>query len=115
MTGGRRTLAALGSDARPEFLALWVQGLCIAARGPDPAGPEQDAGRLLGINEVALVLVTQIVSCLDGGPPAYPDEALLTALEERATHWGCVGEVRWAAQEALRRLDAAGRRGDEPA
>jgi hypothetical protein len=101
---GQRTLAVLASSARAEFLVLWIQALCIAARDPDTPADEHAGRRWAGINEVVLTLATQAASYLHGGPPAYPDEALLAVLEEKAVVGGCVGEVRWAANEALRRL-----------
>ncbi|MDQ1293042.1 MAG: hypothetical protein QG608_923 [Actinomycetota bacterium] len=101
----QRTLDVLASSARVEFLTLWIQALCVAARDPDAAADGQADKRWAGINEVILTLATQITSYLRGGPPAYPEVALLATLKEKATIGTCVGEVRWAANEALRRLD----------
>lgn len=106
---GSRTSEALASSKRREFLARWVEALCVSSRA-NATGEEHESPRLrkvLAINEVALLLGKQLASELSDGPSAYPDEALLDVLRDKAIAGQCVAEVRWAAGEAIRRLDSA--------
>lgn len=96
---GRRTIEALGSAQASLFLSAWIVNLCISARTPEVVPPKG-----VGLNEVVLVLATQLASRLDGGPIAYPNEALLQVVREKAEFYGCAPEVNWAAAEALRRV-----------
>ena len=111
MTGSRISEALTSSD-RAEFLARWMEALCISSRA-NTTGDEDESVRLrrtLAINEVVLVLATQLASELGGGPLAYPDEALLDVLKDKADAGQCAGEVLWATREALRRVDLSRRR-----
>lgn len=58
-----------------------------------------------GLNEVLLVVATQLASRLGDRSPAYPDVAMLETVHEKAQVGGCISQVEWTVREAMRRVD----------
>ena len=87
----------LASNQRAEFLAELVWWLVLAGRSDYPgagAAIEQSQKALECLNELQHVVAAQLRSSLRGGTPAYPDDAFLDVLAERASSRGC--GVGWA-------------------
>jgi hypothetical protein len=88
-------------------LRSWLYEMHMAAREsyPQVSEPGTDpATRLVGVNEMSLVLSSQLRS-LGGGSPAYPNEALLDVLLDKARAWSC-GDILGASLQ--RTLDELG-------
>jgi hypothetical protein len=90
------------------LLAVWIRNVCVSARGSYTAAgvePTTCASRLSCINELVLVMSTQLQS-LGSEQLAYPVDALLTVLKEKAERNGCLGDLEWGAQRAIAHFEA---------
>lgn len=99
----RRVLA---SPRRDELIAWIVKDLAVTAR-LDHA--EDDLSRvrvrLNGLNEVSIILLSQLYSDLANRVGAYPDDVLGDVLLEAAVRGKCEGNLEWAVENAVRRLN----------
>lgn len=97
-----RVPAALQVDPG-KLLSGWLVYLSTGARGyycAAGASTKASAEALECINEVVLVLAKQLKS-LAASKRAYPDDALIVALREKATHGECGGMLEVSADDAL--------------
>lgn len=97
------TLGRLASQDRRVFLAALVRELGLRARGHYVEAGASETGAVAGlrcINELVLVVGAQISSDM-AGQPEYPDDALLTLLEEKAQGGGCMADLHWAIASAI--------------
>ena len=104
----RNRIAACLSESPRRFLSSLGAYLGISARASYvEAGQDRDVAitRLTAFNEVHIVVLAQLAS-LDREVPAYPDEALLGVLFEKAQRGGIAGDLWWAATEALNEIES---------
>ena len=98
-----KALAILASDNRCSFLASLASALPMAARGEymEAGGSREHAiSSLRAVNEMMLVVATQLKSSLEG-EPAYPDNAFLRALADHARAEGSQRVLSWALAQAV--------------
>lgn len=98
-------LAAGRSVAILSGIAHWV---AMSGRGEYLGGDELPGvdirfERLKLINEIQIILATQIHSLTAEAAPAYPQDALVEVLFERSTFGGIEKGFRWAIHQESRR------------
>lgn len=102
-----RTVACLGSDRRPAFLAELAYEFSLRARGLYPP-PDTESYRLdapfICHNELQQVVASQLRADLGDGTDGYPDPALMRVLVDKARIWGCEDHLRDALANALARV-----------
>lgn len=100
---GQRAEYALRSPAELDFLVALLYGLAMGGRGEyvDAGNTSEHAlAALRGVNELVLVVATQLRG-VQVGEPAYPSDALLVVLGEKADVAGCEAALAWALKFAL--------------
>ena len=98
-------MALLASDRRVPFLLALAAELTIAARDSyvEAGSSVADSQRFLRcLNELQIVVGTQLKTAVTGTEPAYPDDAFLTVLEESAVMGGRLSHLQHALQRAGR-------------
>ena len=99
----RQNVMDILQEAPGPYLQELLWHLHISARDSYAGhrGLEDAARGLQGLNEVGLVVAEQLRS-LPKGKPAYPDEAFVNILHQKAEIFGCAGALQWSMEQALR-------------
>lgn len=89
------------------FLSALGWHLGVAARGSyveAGVSREDSIKQLESLNEVLIVVLEQLRS-LPKGAPAYPNDAILDVLAEKAVVGTRSGDLRWAVERALQDIE----------
>lgn len=100
-------LVILAGPSRQRFLVALSGHVTLRARAEYIEAGHNDERQALAalraINEVMIVIVKQLKSTMDG-KPAYPDEAFLQVISEKAAIGGCEEVVRAALIYAVKEM-----------
>ncbi len=100
----KRLASALDRGSSVAILCGTAYWLAVSGRevyrGPVPLA-DVALERLKTLNEIQIILTSQLKSEMEGGPAAYPTEALVAALFERAVMGDCVSSLTWAVERAV--------------
>lgn len=96
----RSELAALletnSSAWASSTIAYWLSVSAREFYRGSELPPQEAAARLACLNEIQQALARQAKSLLAEGKPAYPSDAFIEAIVERAELGGCVRQAVWA-------------------
>lgn len=102
----RDELASRMSSTPHALLAEWLWWLATTARDFYPEARGTDEGTVEGlrcVNEL-MIRISEHLKALIGGQETYSASTFLDVLEQTASHDGCGHNLRWCAEQALRRL-----------
>lgn len=96
--------AIISSQRRDELLAAVAKELALTAR-LDHAEPDiaKFAPRLKGINELMIIVLSQLHSDL-GGDPAYSDDAFVDVVIGAARRGHCESNLAWAVERSAKHI-----------
>ena len=107
LRGLRDELALRLSSAAPQaFLAEWLSLLAITAREFYPEARGTDEGTVEGLRCMSelTIRMSDHLSAVVGDRETYSTSSFLDVLEQTASYGRCEYNLRWSAEQALRRF-----------